>query len=198
MLFRNEPIQKKLLWIILLINGIVILITCISFFMYEYYIFRKVIVENASVIARITATNSTAALAFENTEDATEVIQALKAETHIVAAGIYDNKGKLFCKYVKDSVRQALPTSLPTKQSRFGHSYLEVVAPVVLEGRQLGTLYLKSDLNAMNDRMVVYGFIVAFVLIASLLLTYILVKILKKSITAPIMALARTAALVSS
>lgn len=198
MLFRNLPIQKKLLRIILLINGIVILIACIAFFVYEYYIFRKVAVENISVIARITAANCTAALAFENTDDATEIIQTLKTEPHIVAAGIYDAKGKLFSKYFKDSVELILPINPQREQYRFGDSYLEAVEPIVLEGRQLGALYLRSDLGALNERMVLYGIIVGFVLLASLLLTYILVKILKNNITEPIISLAQTAEKVSN
>jgi light-regulated signal transduction histidine kinase (bacteriophytochrome) len=68
----------------------------------------------------------------------------------------------------------------------------------MLEGRQLGTLYLKSDLGAMYERLRLYTTVVAFVLIASLLLAYLLVKILKKSISAPIIALARTAEVISN
>lgn len=198
MLFRNLPIQKKLLRIILLINGIVIVIACIAFFVYEYYIFRKVAVENISVIARITAANCTAALAFENTEDATEIIQTLKTEPHIVAAGIYDAKGRLFSKYFKDSVNLHLPANPQHEQYRFSGSHLEAVEPIVLDGSQLGTLYLRSGLGALHERMILYGIIVSFVLIASLLLTYLLVKVLKKNITEPIISLARTAEIVSN
>ncbi|HEX6428632.1 MAG TPA: ATP-binding protein [Niastella sp.] len=197
MLFRNAPIQKKLLLIILLINGIVLLVACIAFFGYEYYIFRKGTIEKLTTIALITAANSTAALAFENTEDAAEILATLKTEPHIVSAGIYNTKGIIFSKYVKDSATQEFPANPQPGQYHFQNSYLEGSEPIMLEDRQLGTLYLKCDLGAMYERMRLYTTVVGFVLIASLLLAYLLVKILKKNISAPIIALARTAAIIS-
>jgi signal transduction histidine kinase len=198
MLFRNAPIQKKLLRIILLINGIVLLVACIAFFVYEYYIFRKGTIEKLTTIALITAANSTAALAFDNTEDAAEILQTLKTEPHIVAAGIYDSKGNLFSKYSKDSANLNFPVHPQPGLYRFGNSFLEGTEPIMLEDRQLGVLYLKSDLNAMYERLRLYTTVVSFVLLASFLLTYLLVKILKKNISAPIIALARTAAIISN
>jgi signal transduction histidine kinase len=198
MLFRNAPIRKKLLQIILLINGIVLLVACIAFFVYEYYTFRKGTVEKLTTIALITAANSTAALAFDNTEDAAEILSTLKTEPHIVSAGIYDSKGHLFCKYIKDSTNPGLPANPQPGQYHFRNSYLEGTEPIMLEDRQLGTLYLKSDLGAMYERLRLYTIVVSFVLIASFLLTYLLVRILKKSISEPIIALANTAAEISN
>jgi signal transduction histidine kinase len=198
MLFRNAPIQKKLLRIILLINGIVLLVACIAFFVYEYYIFRKGTIEKLTTIALITAANSTAALAFENTEDAAEILATLKTEPHIVSAGIYNTKGTIFSKYVKDSANLDFPANPQPGQYHFRNSFLEGSEPIMLEGKQLGTLYLRSDLGAMYEWMRLYTTVVGFVLIASLLLAYLLVKILKKNISAPIIALARTAEVISN
>lgn len=198
MLFRNAPIRKKLLQIILLINGIVLLVACIAFFVYEYYIFRKGTIEKLTTIGLITAANSTAALAFENTEDAAEILQTLKMEPHIVSAGIYDSKGNIFCKYFKDSADRYFPANPQPGQYQFRNSFLEGAEPIMLEGRQLGTLYLKSDLGAMNERLRLYTIVVGFVLTASFLLTFLLVKFLQKSISEPIIVLAQTAETVSN
>ena len=99
MLFRDIPIQKKLLRVIFLINGIVLMVTCLTFFIYEFYTFRKGITEKVSTIGEITALNSTAALAFDDHEAANEILASLKKEGHITNACLYDKKGKLFAQF---------------------------------------------------------------------------------------------------
>ena len=83
-----------------LISGIVLLVTCGTFFIYEFYAFRKTTTENLSTIGKIISANSTAALAFDDPDDAKEILAALKAEPHIVAASLYDSAGNLFSQYV--------------------------------------------------------------------------------------------------
>ena len=75
--FRNIPIQRKLMAIILLTSGAVVLLTCALFFTYELHTFRQTMVRQASTIGEIVADNSTAALAFQNADDAKEILNAL-------------------------------------------------------------------------------------------------------------------------
>src|SRR5882762_10981616 len=99
MLFKDMPIQKKLLRIIFLISGVVLLVTCLTFFIYEFYIFRKTTTEKLSTIGKIISLNSTAALAFDDPEAAKEILASLKTEPHIVAACLYNKEGKIFAQY---------------------------------------------------------------------------------------------------
>lgn len=197
MLFKNLPIRKKLLRIILLINGIVLFVTCVTFFIYEYYIFRKTTVEKLSTIGKILSANSTAALAFVNADDAKEILAALKTEPHIVAACLFDKNGNLFVKYTSGDSTNVFPAKPQVQGYRFANSHLEAFEPILQDDRQLGTLYLKSDLGAMYERFRLYSAIVALVLALSLLLSFLLVELLTKSISNPIMALAETAKIIS-
>src|SRR5205809_8020234 len=97
---RDRPIRRKLTTIILLTSGAVLLLTCAAFFAYELLTFPQTAVRNLSTLGEIIAANSTAALAFKNQDDAKEILGALKAERHIVAAGLYDQVGKLVSKYL--------------------------------------------------------------------------------------------------
>jgi len=197
MLFKNIPIRKKLLRIILLINGIVLLVTCITFFIYEFYIFRRTTLEKLSTIGKIISANSTAALAFDNPDDAKEILAALKNQRHIVAACLYDKKGRLFIQYTSGNGTNVFPVKPAVEGYRFTNSNLEGFEPVMQGDRQLGTLYLKSDMGAMYERMRLYGFVVVLVLVLSFLLAYLLVKVLEESICAPILALAEAAKIIS-
>jgi signal transduction histidine kinase len=198
MLFGNIPIRKKLLRIIFLINVIELFVPCIAFFSYEYYAFRKTTIEKVSTIGQIVSANSTASLAFDNSEDAGEILAALKAEPHIVTARIYDLKGNLFCKYSRHEVTDNSEIRPEGRGYRFRKSYLEGFEPILQNGRQLGTLYLKSDLGAMYERLRLYAIIVTAVFILSFMLAYFPVQLLTKSITVPILTLAGTAEIIST
>ena len=197
MLFKDMPIRRKLMRIIFLMSGLVLLVTCITFFIYEFHAFRKTTVEKLSAIGKIISANSTAALAFDSPDDAKEILAALKAEPNIVAAALYNKDGNLFSKYSFDKGTTIFPVGPGMEGYRFAHSHLEGFQPVMMETKQLGTLYLKSDLSAMYERLQLYGIVVALVIILSVLLAYLLSKILQKSISKPILALAETAKLIS-
>src|SRR5688572_7483078 len=93
---RGDMIQRKLVRVVLLISGGGLLLACTIILTYEFVTFRETTIQQASTLGQIIAANSTAALAFENFADATEILAGLKAEQLIVGAALYDNEGKLF------------------------------------------------------------------------------------------------------
>lgn len=197
MLFRDMPIQRKLLRIIFIISSVVLFVTCVSFFIYEFYAFRKTTVEKLSIIGKITAANSTASLAFQDTGDAREILAALKNEPHITAAALYDKDGNLFSAYYAGEPKDSLPLKPANAGYIFSRAKLEGFQPVALESRSLGTLYLRSDLGAMYERLRLYAVIVLLVVSISYLLAYLLSRILQRSVSQPILALADTARVIS-
>ena len=183
--------------IILLTSGAVVLLTCGSFCICELLIFRQNMVRHTSTLGQIIADNSTAALAFQNGDDAREILNALKAEPHIVAAGLYTKKGSLFSKYPASLPGTAFPAAPAEDGYRFEHSHLDGFQPVVQDGKRIGTLYLQTDLGAVYERFRLYGSIVVLVMAVSFLLAYSLSMVLQKQISRPILALAETAKAIS-
>src|SRR5260370_41945340 len=112
MLLKDTPIRRKLMTMILLTSGVVLLLTCAAFFAYEFVTFRQTTVRHLSTLGEIIAANSTAALAFDNQNDANEVLAALQAERHVVAAALYDKAGKVFARYPQDLPIDALPLTV--------------------------------------------------------------------------------------
>jgi signal transduction histidine kinase len=192
--FRNIPIKRKLTALFLLTNGAVLVLTCAAYFAYEFVTFRQTTRGQLSTLGEIIAANSTAALAFGNERDAGEILAALKAERHIVAAGLYDREGKLFSRYPAGVSGDALPPAPDRDGYRFERSHLVGFQPVAQEhNRRLGTLYLKSDMGAMYERFRLYSGIVAGVVVASLMVGFVVSSVLQRQISAPILALAHTA-----
>ena len=182
---------------ILLTSGVVLLLTCAAFFAYEFLTFRQAMIRQLATLGEIIAANSTAALAFDNPDDAQEILAALQAERHIVAASLYDQNGRLFSKYPADLPVTAFPVAPEADGYRFAHLHLAAFQPVVQGGKRLGTLYLKSDMGAMYERFQLYSGIVVLVLAGSLLVAYALSRALQRRISRPILALAETAKAIS-
>jgi len=195
--FRNLPIRKRLLRVILVINGVVLTVACTAFFLYEYYNSRSNTLNKVSAIGQIIATNSTAALAFDNKDDATEILTALKAEPHVEMAVLFDERGTQFSLYGRDTTMLPLiPHPLP-EGHRIKGSILELALPVMLNGHRLGTLYLRSNMGAMHQRFQLYATIVVVVMVLSFLLSLALVRWLTRSISDSILSLSKTAAVIS-
>jgi PAS domain S-box-containing protein len=197
MTYRDIPIRRKLMWMVLLTTGAALLFTCASFFAYEFLTFRRTTVRNLSTLGEIIAANSTAALAFDNASDAAETLSALQAERHIVAAALYTPNGAIFARYPADIKDEQLPSAPGQIGYRISLVSLATFQPVVRNQKQLGTLYLQSDMGAMRQRFQLYGGIVVLVVGCSLLVAYFLSKALQESISRPITDLSKTALAIS-
>ncbi|MFZ6013325.1 MAG: ATP-binding protein [Bacteroidota bacterium] len=197
MLLRDKPIRQKLMRVIMLASSSVLLLTCASFFAYEFFTFRQTTLRQLSILAKVIAANSTASLAFDSHEDAYETLAALKAEPHIVAACLYDQEGNLFAYYPASLDTALLPARPEDGGYRFAESHLIGFQPVVQGTSHMGTLFLKSDMGAMEDRFMLYGLIAVSVVLASFMLTYFISKNMQKGISEPILKLAETAKAVS-
>src|SRR5438093_4463366 len=120
MILKDQPIRRKLMTVILLTSGAVLLLTCGAFFAYELLTLRQGLVQSLTTLAEITAENITSSLAFKNADDALGVLTHLTIEKNVLAAGLYDNEGKLFASYA----RKNEPTSaFPSTPEKEGHRF---------------------------------------------------------------------------
>jgi len=191
------PIQRQLMRVILLITAAVLVLTCTAFFVYDYITFRQTTKTQTATLGAIIAANSTAALAFENRDDAAEILDALQAEKHIVAACLYDKDGQIFSIYPVNLAPSKLPSAPRADGFTFGNNHLTGFQPVIQGTKRLGTLYLDSDMQVIYERLERYGLIGLVIVCVSLLLASLLSLRLQRTVTNPILALADTARLIS-
>ena len=200
MKLKENTIQRKLVRIVLLISGVVLLSASTTILTYEFLTFRQTTIQQASTLGQIIAANSTAALAFDNSGDATEILSAVKAEQAIVGAGLYNKEGKLFSHYPPNVPRSDFPATPKEDGYRFVASNLFGFQPVIQgQNNRLGTLYLKWDLKAVYQRFLFYGAsIIVIMTVCLLAAAYMLSKTLRRRISQPILELAETAKAVSN
>jgi signal transduction histidine kinase/ActR/RegA family two-component response regulator len=194
---RNIPIKRKLMLVILLTSGFAILVMGSALIGYELGTFRRSLTGNIEVLAQIIGSNSTAALAFDDRENANEILRALAAENQITAAAIYDRNGQLFARFPEAIPATQLPPSPGPDGHRFERSRLVMVQPIFQEGGRLGTIYLQADLDQMYRRLSVYGILLLVVGVCSFLGAMALSAALQRRISLPILELAKVASAVS-
>ena len=135
----STPIQRTLMSVLLLTSGAVMLTTSAAFCAYDFFTFRQQTLHNLATLGEAIAANSTAALAFENQDDAREVLSALKAERHIVEATLFTRSGARFASYPGGGADT--PATIQQRDGyRFENGYLVGVQPVVQGQRRMGTL----------------------------------------------------------
>jgi len=198
-MLRNVPIRRKLMVMMLLTSGTVLLLTCLSFITYEFVSFRQDMRRNVATLGEVIATNSTAALAFDNQSDAREILAALKAEQHIVVAALYDAHGRLFATYPNNLPPASLPAAPRSDGYSFQDGHLIGFEPVREGGnKRLGTLYLSANEAALVARLKSYSVIAAAMTALAFLVAYLLSRTLQAQISKPLLALADIASRVSA
>jgi PAS domain S-box-containing protein len=110
---------------------------------------------------------------------------------------LYDARGALLATYPADLPPGALPSSLEGDGYYFERSALVGLEPVHQGPKRWGTLYLKSDLTALYERLRIYSGIAAAVIAVSFLVAYLLSRIFQRQISRPILALSDAARAVS-
>lgn len=198
MRIRDASIGQKISFAILLTSSVVLLLACFTFVVYEATAFRQAMTKDLATLGRVVATNSTAALAFDNAGDARDVLAALKANPHVVAAALYDSKGRLFARYPDDVSIDVLPAVHGQDGFHFRANRLAGTVRVQQgDNPPLGALYLASDLGAYYAQLRTYSTVIALLVVVLCLMAYGLSRFLRRQILLPITTLAEVARAVS-
>jgi signal transduction histidine kinase len=197
MLRQHSSIRRKLMTLLLLTSGAAVALTALSYCAYEFLTFRRTMTAQIALLGEVIGSNSTAALAFNSVEDAEQILSGLRAEKHIVAAALYTSQGGLFARYPSALPPDRLPAAVQNDGHRYTDAGLESFQPVLRDGRRLGTLYLRSDLGALAERMRLFLAMGLAVVAASFAVAYLVARVLQHQISRPIVALEATARAIS-
>jgi len=191
------PIRKKLSAISLVSTGTALLLITAVFIAGEIFAARAASLQQLRTLSEAIATNSTAALAFDNPDDARAVLAAFRSDPHIVAAGLYKEDGRLFVTYPESAPSGTLPEAAGPAGYHISGAALIGVAPVREGARTLGALYVQSDLSAVYDRLAFYALVAVLAIALALFAAWAISRRLQSELSTPILELAATARLVS-
>jgi signal transduction histidine kinase len=181
--FWSLDIKQKLILIITLTSTIALLIAFIAFSANNLLVFQRKQQHKLLVLARVVADNSQAAVAFNDAAAAGELLGALKAEPNIEGAAIY-KLDRIFARYRNPGFPEILPAEPPPV--RYAKFRFYIYAPIILEDRKIGAVYLKVNTRETAELIqgyLLYGVIIIAICIAA---AYIVGQRLQKTISEPI------------
>ncbi len=194
---RELSIKRKIIAVTMLTSVVVLTVAVAAFMAYGLSTYRESVKRNLTTLARVTADDSTGALAFANERDAMDALSALRSEPQIVAAALYDADGRLFVYYPTNLPAASFPSQLSTNGYIVENGQALLFQHVVKDENVMGTLYLKSDMRFFYSHVKIYSAIAALIMFGTLLLALALSNRLQKRISDPIIGLAATARTVS-
>ena len=182
---RQHSIRGKLTGIIMITSGTAVLLACLGFTVTGLLNFRKRLIVDISTVARVIASNSTAALAFNDHQSGREVLGALQAKPSIIAAAIYNYRGEPFAAY-----EPSHGISIPRRPRADGvydlGDHVELFSAIRFNGKRIGTLYVAADNRDRAARVQQYEEIAGVILVFSLLAAFVLAARLQRLISEPI------------
>ncbi len=214
--FRDLSIRRKLMAITLVTSCVVLSLASAAFVVSEVGTSRRAIIQELSTIAEIVASNSAAAVIFDDQRSAEETLMALKAAKNIVSAQLYTNKGDLFAHYVSPDHTDSLVTSqYASRHPDYSEArsairgkkdyttyvldrYVDLYRQVLLDDEVIGELYIRSNLDRMYSQLNGYFILTGTVILYSLLVAFLLSSRLQRLISEPILHLANVMKAVSS
>src|SRR5258708_4323139 len=198
---QNHSLSRKLTWMNMLVSGAALLLACAAFIALDMITFRQAMLRNLSTQAQIIGSNSASALLFNDPQSAENTLLALKPAPNILYAQVYLPNGQPFASYSRDHDRHA-PVLPPIRPGQIETHWIEdnqiaLVRLIVLDGKPIGAVYIRSDLQELESRVVEYAAIAAIVLSASMLAALFISSVFRKAVADPIVDLSKLARIVS-
>jgi signal transduction histidine kinase len=207
--FSNISLKQKITALILAASCIVLLLSSSIFVGSQVITYKRLTVGELNAVADIIASNVTAAVVFDDPASAEETLAALRAKPGIVAARIYRDDGSLFAEFTA-AAEGGDKASAPTfetggvlraergQELKFLDGYIDLHAPILLDGERIGTLYLRSDLEQMYDIIDAYLVLTGVVVLLLIVVAFLIASRLQKVVSEPLLGLLDTMQVVSS
>ncbi len=185
-LFRNLPIQRKLMLIGLITNGLAVVLLSAALGVGEWAGYRGRAATALAVHAGVIADNAASALMFSDEQAAQGVLARLGIETTIVYAALQGRSGNILAQFQIPGQRR-LPPALPAlEEPLFFSDQLIYAKSVVHAGETVGVLYLQADLREVYWEFLRKLALIAGAMAVSLTFAFFLFIRLQKAISDPI------------
>jgi len=195
--FRHLPIRQKLRWIVCLCSALAVATVGGVMLVLDYRSIEDEITRQTEITAEIVGGACSASLLSGDKPVATDVLHALAAIDRIEAAGLYTTDGQIFASYLRGDGEGPLPELSASSRSQSRGSVVQVFRPLIVDYEEVGTMYLKANMQDRNARIMNSTFVLGLAMLGAFALALALSERLQRLITSPIRKLARVAMQVS-
>ncbi|MEK7989458.1 MAG: response regulator [Thiotrichaceae bacterium] len=195
--FADLSIKRKLIFITMLVNVVALLAASGFFAANEVASLRSAMVRDYKVLAEVIGSNSVASLMFFESESAEKTLGALIAEPHVTGAVIYDRFGDVFARYQRKGITHFTAPEIQENGYNFKSTRLVIFQSIHFNNQTVGTVFIESDLERINQLLFEYVAIVFGILSITSLIAFLLTTRLQSLISRPILHLVETTDAVS-
>jgi len=195
--FRDWRLNAKVSSVVLFTNAITLFLLASTFVIFENYQVQQNLSHELTSVVDAIALNTTAAISFNDLRTGEENLNALRADTRVLAAAIYKADGTLFAAYRKDHAGE-VPKDAGHAGAVFTRDLVVLSRDINYDGQTLGRIIVRSDIQQVRSRLLKYAGLSILVLVLSLGLGFALARHFSAIVVHPVLALARAARKVST
>jgi signal transduction histidine kinase/CheY-like chemotaxis protein len=188
-------LKNKLVYIIMGTVTTVLILAITIYIMFDIDSLKKNKVKDVTILAKIIAQNNQSALLFDDSKTATESLYSLIANKDIEYACILNKNNKIFSES-NFTFKKIIPPQNEQQISKDPNS-IQVFHDIIFQGEKLGSLYIISNLDQVNNQIKIAITTGVLILFISIFISYILTYIIQKIITNPILELAAISSKIS-
>jgi signal transduction histidine kinase len=192
-LVRNFSLSKKIKIIVILSTSLALILASASFLWLAWYSLRDSAKMDAIGLANAIGNNCSAALLFNDSKSAREIIGALGSDHRVMEAAIYQPNGSKLATYWKEAVKTGqLPLSIQPEAFIFQSDSLIVIRDITMDKELIGSIYIQMGLDSLKSLFIKIVIIMCAIMVGVLLLTYIIASRVQRLVSKPILNLAQT------
>ncbi|MEH0156854.1 response regulator [Limibacter armeniacum] len=219
--FKNASIQRKIVWIIMLVSTVSLVLASAFFFTYDFVSYRNKMIRDVSQLAKIIGDNNDASVELNQQVAAQRnLYEILSRDPHILQGAIFDKRQRLFAFYdvrllqnpesgeeeyvtIKETTDSEKTHTSPTFSEEsvrfdFFANHLDIFVSTYDDNGRINTVFLRSELEVFYDRLLRYLGVYIIFFACTLLVSYILSIKLQSFISKPILDLAQVTKRISS
>jgi len=190
--FRDLPLNSKLNLALLLSSGVAVTLLFMLMLMNTVYNLRQEVVSQILILTEVTATNSAAALVFNDPKSATDTLAALRVKPEIMAAEIYNSSNQHFASYRSPKVSADFKVE-EVNRDYFWDPILSVSHFIVVDKELIGHVRVLADLSSQLAIVANQILALGIATIISLAVTLLIANRFRTMIAVPIEQVASTA-----
>ncbi len=181
-------IRNKLLLIVLVTTFSALAVASAIFLAYDVSSYRSLRMNDVQTQLQLLSASVIPALEFEDPTVAAENLDLMRFRPSVRAAAIYDARGRLFARYVREDVTHEFP-ELPGEDGVEQDFYLLTASNRIVSNSEiLGTGYLVADFPLM-ERILRYTGVLALVALGALAMSALVALQLRSLITRPLLSI---------
>jgi len=185
--YRRLSLARKLTVATLLTSTVTLLIACCVLAVDDYSASRARTMQEVQVLADVVGADATTPVAMNDQKAAASTLRALGADGHIISGQLFTKEGRLIASYTRAGASRAAGSADSSLESAFFDSgTLRVVRMIFLDGQQVGTIMLESDLTDISARLERFAGIVGLVGLATFGIAFWLSRATAQRAYAPI------------